>query len=158
MITVPFISWSSDFALYIEYFWCMNIKLRDYASEWPDVCPQINVDHCDLYFMIQWLCLISRRLFDVWTSYFGIMSQYDTTFDLKINVDHCDLNFMVQWFLPYILKTIQWLNIILWDYESTWPNGLTSKYLQVTVTYIVYSNALALYLEDYSMYEHYTLI
>ena len=35
---------------------------------------------------------------DVWASYFRIMSQYDTTFDLKINVGHCDLYFMVQWF------------------------------------------------------------
>ena len=25
-------------------------------------------------------------MFDVWTSYFGIMGQYDPTFDLKINV------------------------------------------------------------------------
>ena len=24
--------------------------------------------------------------------------------------------------LPYILKTIQWLNIILWDRESVWPD------------------------------------
>ena len=48
--------------------------------------------------MVQWFCLISWRLFDVWTSYFGIMSQYDTTFDLKLNVGHCNLYFMVQWF------------------------------------------------------------
>ena len=33
--------------------------------------------------------------FDVRTSYFGIMSQYDTTFDLKIFVGHYDLYFMV---------------------------------------------------------------
>ena len=59
---------------------------------------KINVGHCDLYFMVQWFCLISWRLFDVWTSYFRIMSQYDPTFDLKINVGHCDLYFMVQWF------------------------------------------------------------
>ena len=114
--------------------------------------------------MVQWFCLISRRLFDVWTSYLGIMSQYDWTFDLKINVGHCDLYFMVQWFclifwrlfdvwtsyfgimsqyehdlwpqnkcrslwpvfhgpviLPYILKTVWYMNTILWDYESVWP-------------------------------------
>ena len=59
---------------------------------------EINVGHCDLYFMGQWFCLISWRLFAAWASYFGIMSQYDTTFDLKINVSHCDLYFMVQWF------------------------------------------------------------
>ena len=48
--------------------------------------------------MVQWFCLISWRLFEGWTSFFGIMSQCDTTFDLKINVGHRDLYFMVQWF------------------------------------------------------------
>ena len=42
---------------------------------------------------------ISRwRLFDVCTSYFGVMNQYDPRFDLKINIGHCDLYFMVHWF------------------------------------------------------------
>ena len=52
----------------------------------------------DLYFMVQWFCLISWRLFDVCTSYFGSMNQYAPTFDLKINVGHCDLYSMFQWF------------------------------------------------------------
>ena len=43
---------------------------------------KINVGHCDLYFKVQWFCLIAC-VFDVWKSYFGIMSQGDTTFDLK---------------------------------------------------------------------------
>ena len=111
--------------------------------------------------MVQWFCVISWRLFDVWKSYFGIMSQYDLTFVLKINVGHCVLYFMVQWFcllswrlfdvwtsyfriwhdiwpknkcrslwsifhgpviLPYILKNICCMNIILQDYESVWPD------------------------------------
>ena len=78
---------------------------------------KINVGHCDLYFMVQWFCLISWRLFDVWTSYIGIMSQYDPMFDLKLIVGHCD-----QWFFSYILKTIWCMNILLWDYESVWHN------------------------------------
>ena len=41
--------------------------------------------------MVQWFCVTSWRLFDVWTSYFGM------TFDLKINVVLCDLYFMAQW-------------------------------------------------------------
>ena len=45
-----------------------------------------------------YFCLISWRLFDIWTPYFRIMRQYDTTFNLKINVGRCDLYFMVQWF------------------------------------------------------------
>ena len=52
----------------------------------------------DLYFTVQWFCRIPWRLFDVCTSYFGSMNQYDPTFDLKINVGHCDLYSMVQWF------------------------------------------------------------
>ena len=39
--------------------------------------------------------LFLGRLFDVRISYFGNISQYDLTFDLKINVGHCDLYFMV---------------------------------------------------------------
>ena len=119
-------------------------------------CGSWSEGQHDPYFTVRWFYLISLRLFDVWTSYFGIMSKYDTTFDLKINVGRCDLYFMVQWFcpifwrlfdiwtpyfgimgrydpmfdlknicrtlwpifhgpviLPYVLKTIQWLNIIL---------------------------------------------
>ena len=57
-----------------------------------------NEDHHDLYFTVKWFCLISSRLFNVWTSYFGIMCQYALMFDLKINIGHYDLYFMVQWF------------------------------------------------------------
>ena len=97
----------------------MNIILRDYESVWHNVWPN---------FMVQWFCLISWRLFDVhvWTSYFGIMSQYDTSFDLKINVGHSDLYFMIKWFCLnledylIILKTIWYMNTILWDCKSVW--------------------------------------
>ena len=95
----------------LKTIWCVNIILGDYGSVWPDVWPQnkcisllpifhgpLIVGHCDLYFMVQWLCVISWRLFDVWTSSLGIMGQYDRTFDLKINVYHCYLYFMVHWF------------------------------------------------------------
>ena len=71
----------------LKTIWCMNILIWDFESVWPE----INVGHCDLYFMVQWFCLISWRLFGVWTSLFGIMNQYDLTFNLKINVGHCDL-------------------------------------------------------------------
>ena len=37
-------------------------------------------------------------MFDVLTSLFGILSQYDPKFDIKINIGHCDLYVMVQWF------------------------------------------------------------
>ena len=49
----------------------------------PTFDLKINVGHYDLYFMVQWFFLLSWRQFDVWTSLFGIMSQYDLKFDLK---------------------------------------------------------------------------
>ena len=112
----------------------------------PMFVLKINVGHWDLYFMVQWFCLISWRLFDVWTPLFGIISWYDPKFDLKWKVGHYDLYFVVQWFcriawrlfdistpyfgpifhgpviLPYILKTIWYMNSILRDYGSVWPN------------------------------------
>ena len=39
---------------------------------------------------------INHSLFDVGISLCGIMSRYDSKFDLKINVGHCDVYFMVQ--------------------------------------------------------------
>ena len=82
----------------LKTVWCMYIIVWEYELVRPDVWPKIYVGHCDLYFMVQWFCLISWRLFDVCTSYFGIMSQYDPKFYLKINIGHFDLYFMVQWF------------------------------------------------------------
>ena len=79
----------------------------------PTFDLKINVGHCDLYFIVQWFCLISSRLFDVWTSLFGIMNQFDPTFDLKINVGLCDLYFMGQWF---------W--IISWRLFDVWTSSL----------------------------------
>ena len=101
-LTVTYISWSSDFALYLEDYLM-------YESVWPDIWPKRNVGHWDLYFTVHWFCLISWTLRDVWTSYFGIMSQYDPTFDLKINVCHCDLYFMVHWFC-----LISWRLFYVW--------------------------------------------
>ena len=56
---------------------------------------KINVGLCDLYFMVQWLCLISTRLFDACLLYFQIMRQCDANFDLKVNISQHDLYFIV---------------------------------------------------------------
>ena len=61
--------------------------------------------------------------FDVWTSYLGVMGQYDPMFDLKINVGLCDLYFMVQWFC-LISKTIWCMSVIFSDNETVWPKRL----------------------------------
>ena len=66
----------------------MNIIIRDYESVLPHIDLKINVGHCGP--------LILRYILKTLPSYFGIMGQYDQTFDLKINIRHCDLYFMVQ--------------------------------------------------------------
>ena len=82
----------------LKTVWCKTSYFGIMSQYDPMFDLKINVGHCDLYFMVQWFCLISWRLFDIWTLYFGIMSQYDLMFDLKIFVGHCDLYFIVQWF------------------------------------------------------------
>ena len=146
-----------------------NLQIHVVGRTWLGpvtlTCGSWNEGQHDLYFMVQWFCLISWRLFDVWTLFFGIMNQYDPRFNLKMNVGHCDLYFMVQWFclvswrqfdvwtslfgimnqvyatsdpkyncmslwpifhgpviLHYILKTIWYMNSILRDYASVWPD------------------------------------
>ena len=76
----------------LKTIWYMNTILWDYEFD-----LKIFVGHCDLYFMVQWFVLISWKVFSGWTSYFGIMNQYDPTSDLKIFVGPCDLYFMVHW-------------------------------------------------------------
>ena len=76
----------------------------------------MNVGLCDLYFMVQWFCLISPRLFDAWVSYFQIMRQCDPNFDLKVN--------MSKW--PIFHGLVILLNIfkVIWLYEHhSWYNG-----------------------------------
>ena len=79
----------------LKTVWCMNIPLRDYESVWPDVWPKNKCRSLTSIFHGPVICLIFWRLFDIWTPYFGIMSQYDPMIDLKIFVAHCDLYFMV---------------------------------------------------------------
>ena len=113
---------------------------------------KINVGHYDLYFIVQWFCLESWRLFDVWTAYFGIMNQYDPTFALKINVGHydifhCPLIFIISWRLFDV-----WTSYfgIIDQYEKTFDLKINVGHfdLYFMVQYF------AFYLEDYFMYVH----
>ena len=128
-VTMTFISRSSDFLYILKTFLYIKTFFRIMSQYGTTFDLKINVGHCDLYFMVQWFCLISWRLFDVWISYFRIMSQCDPTLDLKINVGHCDLYFMVQWF--FLISFIifdgwgsYYLKMCLWPqnkFRSQWP-------------------------------------
>ena len=103
----------------LKTVWCVNTIIWDYESVWPEVWPEINVGHCDLYFMVQWFCLISCRLFDISTPYFGILSQYDLIFDLKIKCRSLWPIYMAQWFC-----------LISWRLFDIWTPyfGIMSQY------------------------------
>ena len=111
-VGVTYISWFSDFALYLEYYLLDKCHTWDISSLWPDYWRQnisllvwpifhgsvilpcilnticwINVTpgilvpcdpmndhllylgHCDLYFMLQWFCLLFLLLFHGELSY-----------------------------------------------------------------------------------------
>ena len=92
----------------LKTFWCMNIINWDYELS-GIMSPydtkfdlKIQFCHCDLYFVVQCFCILSCRLFVVWTSYFRIMG-YDLMFDRQTNIGYCDLYFMVQGF-RYIFR------------------------------------------------------
>ena len=68
----------------------------------------IFIGHSDLYFMVQWFCLISWRLFDVYTV---IMCQCNVACALK----QCRSQWSIfSWSsdLPYILTSIWWITTI----------------------------------------------
>ena len=46
---------------------------------------KINIGHCDLYFIGPVILSYILKTIYVWTSLFGILSQYDPKFNLKIN-------------------------------------------------------------------------
>ena len=97
----------------------MQIVVRHCSNLMALTCGSWSEGQHDLCFMVQWFCLISWRLFDILTSYYGFISHYDPTFDLKINLGLYDI-FHSPVVLPYIVKTVWCINIILWDYVSVW--------------------------------------
>ena len=112
----------------VQWFCLISWRLFDVCTSYFGGMDQydltfdlkINIGHCDLYSMFQWFCLISWRLSDVWTLLFGIMSRYDPKSDLKINIGHCNI-FHGPVILRYIF-TFWYMDIILWDYGSVWPD------------------------------------
>ena len=102
---------TSSFALYVEDYFMDSFNeilgILVLCDTTIDII--INVGHLDLYCMVQWFCLISWMLFDIWTSLFEIMNTCDPTVDLKVNEGHCELYFKVLWF--YVTS---WRQLDVW--------------------------------------------
>ena len=83
--------WLSQTTDISKYFiWSLGLKDKEsrlYFGSMSQYDPasdlKIFVGHCDLYCMVHWICLISWRLYDVWTLYFVIMSCCNAAFALK---------------------------------------------------------------------------
>ena len=143
---------------------CMKIILWDYESVWHGIWPQNNnVVHCDLYFIVQWFCLIPWRLWYMSTILWDYESVWHYVWPKYKRMSLWPI-FHGPAILPYILKIIQWLNMILWDSTFLLWKQLRSDFgqpcdseVKVSMTYISQSSDFALYLENCLMYEHHTL-
>ena len=58
----------------------------------------LYLGHCDLYFMLQWFCLISSNTICLINVTPGILVPCDPMKDHLLYLGHCDLYFMLQWF------------------------------------------------------------
>ena len=111
-VTLPYI---------LKTIWCMNIIIWDYESVHPDFDLKTNVGHCDLYFMVHWFCLISRRL----SIYDIILRDYVSVWPDVWPQNKCRSLWPIfhgPVILPFILKTVWCMNFIIWDYGSVWPD------------------------------------
>ena len=90
----------------LKTIWCMNINFGIKGQYGLPFDLKINVGLCDLYFMVQWLCLISPRLFSdnetVWPKLWP-QSKYKSIWPI----------FHGLVILLNIFKIIRWMNIIV---------------------------------------------
>ena len=110
---VTYISWSSDFALYLEDYLMGNVIIGILG-----LCDaKINHIKCmwvsDLHFVVQWFWLVSWRHFDGemfdWRYWFSVNKVWPTI----IYVGWWPI-FCVMEILLYIVNTIWWTSLILW--------------------------------------------
>ena len=125
-VGVTYISWFSDFALYLEYYLLDKCHTWDIKSMWPNEWPltisrslwPIFYGSVILPYILNTICWINVTP--------GILVPCDPIIDVKIYLCWCDLYFMVQWFC--LISWILFLEYYLldkchtWDISSMWPN------------------------------------
>ena len=124
--SVTYISWSSDFALYLEDYlmgtchnwnigsmWCKDLPHKMYDGQWPN-------------FMVKWFCLISWRLLDglmlYWRYWFSV------THTLNWN-DICRSVTYISWSSDFVLYLEDYLMYKChnWNTGSMWCKNLPDK-------------------------------
>ena len=63
----------------LKFTWCINVMVCENESVWRNLWPQNKCGSQWPIFHSPVICCIFWRLFDVWMSYFVIMSQFDGT-------------------------------------------------------------------------------
>ena len=86
--TVTYISWSSDFALYLGDYLMHEHHTSGLWVSMTDVWPEINVGQCDLYFMSSDFALYLEN-YSVAEHHTLRLCQYELTSDLEIFVGNC---------------------------------------------------------------------
>ena len=98
ILTRTYISWFSDFALYLEYYLLVKCHTWDISSMWPNEWPltisrslwPIFHGSVILPYILNTICWINVTP--------GILLPCDPMNDHLLYLGHCDLYFMVQWF------------------------------------------------------------
>ena len=94
LVTIAYISCSSDFPLHFEDYWMcehhtLGLSLYDPTFDLKQMYVTVTY--------VSWSSDFTLYLqdFDGWVPYFKIVRQCDPNFDLKINIGQDDIYFMV---------------------------------------------------------------
>ena len=119
--------------LYIlKIIWHMHIIFSDYEMYDTTFDLNMNVSHCDLHFMVQWVCPISERSFGKWNI---ILPDYKILWHNVWPQYECRPIFYGP-VIFYMWKTIWHINIILPDYELVLHNIWPEYWVLVSMTYV----------------------
>ena len=125
---LTYISWFSDFALYLEYYLLDKCQTWDISSLWPDYWRQnisllvwpIFHGSVILPYILNTICWINVTP--------GILVPCDPMNDHLLYLGHCDLYFMLQWFcLLFLLLFHRELSYL--DYYIYVTKWFTYKYI-----------------------------
>ena len=120
-VGVTYISWFSDFALYLEYYLLDKCHTWDITSMWPNEWPLTisrsvwPIFHASviLPYILNTICWINVTP--------GILVPCDPIIDVKIYLCCCDLYFMYSDFALY-LEYYLLDKCHTWEISSLWPN------------------------------------
>ena len=135
---LTYISWSSDFALYLELHFVVQWfwHILTYISWSSDFAL-----HLDLHFVVQWFCLVS------WPTFRGpvilpcILTYISWSSDFAL---YLDLHFVVQWFWLISWRCFDG-GMLDWRFWFSVTLSLTYKYICWSVTFILWYSDCALY-------------